>query len=267
MTTVVHQSFRTTDVPPWIERCLASVRDWARDRGWDYHFVGDDIFELVPDWYMEKTRGCLPVATDLGRLEMARRLLERGYRRTIWLDADVLVFDGERFDIAINEGYAFGREIWIQHDARGRLKTFRNVHNAVSVFVAGNSLLDFYIHACHTIVGRSEGPMVPQLVGTKFLTALGNIMGFPLIDDVAMLSPLVLRDIACGGGAALDLLRRTMTGPARAANLCASLAVDEALLAEVCERLIATRGSVVNAAPSPGTSDGTPRPRGRARRR
>ena len=248
MTTVVFQSFRTTDVPPWIARCLASVREWARSKGWDYRFVDDAILDMVPDWYLEKAAGCLPIATDLGRLELARRLLAEGYRRTVWLDADVLVFDPENFNIDTNSEFAFGREVWVQRDGGGRLKVFRNVHNAVSVFVEGNSFLDFYVHSCLSIVGRFEGRMVPQIVGTKFLTALHNMVGFALIDAVAMFGPVVLEDIVRGGGPAIELHRRTLGAPVRAANLCSSLAAGPAgnIHSDACDALLETRGGIVN---------------------
>ena len=248
MTTVVYQSFRTTDVPPWIGRCLGSVDEWARRKGWDYRFVDDAIFDLVPDWYLEKAAGCLPIATDLGRLELARRLLGEGYRRAVWLDADVLIFDPDNFHVETTSEFAFGREVWVQHDKAGRLKVFRNVHNAVSVFVEGNSFLDFYIHSCLSIVGRHDGGMVPQIVGTKFLTALHNMIGFPLIDAVAMFSPVVLEDIVGGGGPAIELHRRTLGAPVCAANLCASLAAGSAgnSHADACDALLETRGEIVN---------------------
>ena len=37
----------------------------------------------------------MPVITDLCRLLQARHFLENGYERVIWLDADILIFDGE----------------------------------------------------------------------------------------------------------------------------------------------------------------------------
>ena len=52
--TLVYQSFRTTDVPLWIERAMKSVRDWAEVRGYDYEFIDDKIFDLVPEWYLKK---------------------------------------------------------------------------------------------------------------------------------------------------------------------------------------------------------------------
>ncbi|MBT5414912.1 MAG: hypothetical protein HOK81_09960, partial [Rhodospirillaceae bacterium] len=119
----------------------------------------------------------------------------------------------------------------------GRLRVFRNVHNAFCLFGVGNPVLDFLIEAATRIALRLDGPASPQLLGPKLLTALHNIVGFPLIETAGAASPLVLRDLAAGGGPALDKLRAEPPAPA-VLNLCASLvgresdgvAVDEALI-------------------------------------
>ena len=246
MKTVVYQSYKPAGGPQWIAACMDSVRSWSALRGFDYRFVDDGIFDLVPDWYREKAGNRIPVITDLGRLLLARDFLADGYDRTVWLDADVLVFDAGGFEVDVAEEFAFGEETWIQQTASGGLRAYRNVHNAVSVFCAGNSFLDFYIHACRSVVGRLAGGTPSQIVGPKLLTSLHNMIGFPLIPEVAMLSPLVVRDIADGGGPALDLLREQMTGPLVAANLCSSLvgttrdgvAVTDELMDRVCTSLL-----------------------------
>ena len=252
MKTVVYQSYKPAGGPQWIAACMASVRDWAALHGFDYRFVDDGIFDLVPDWYREKAGNRIPVITDLGRLLLARDFLAEGYDRTVWLDADVLVFDAEGFVLDIAEEFAFGAETWIQRTTSGGLRAYRNVHNAVSVFCAGNSFLDFYIHACRSVVGRLEGGVPPQIVGPKLLTSLHNTIGFRLIPEVAMLSPLVVADVAKGEGPALDLFRRREPGPLRAANLCSSLTgtesgVSDETVDRACERLLETRGGILRA--------------------
>jgi len=250
--TIVYQSYRTSGVPPWIDTCMAGVRGWAAIRGFDYRFMGDEFLDLVPGWYRDKAAGRLPVVSDLARLLLARDLLAEGYRRTVWIDADVLIFEPQGFDIDVDGEFAFAREVWVQAGGKnGSLKVYRNVHNAVCVFVRGNSFLDFYIHACQSVLKRFEGDgMVNQIVGPKLLNALNTMIGLPLIEDAGMFSPLVIGDLDKGGGAALDLLRSELTGPLRAANLCASLAgggidgidLDDALLGRVCAKLLETGG-------------------------
>ena len=228
MKTVVFQSYRTEDVPNWIATCMDRVRRWCVTKSFDYRFMDDQFFDLLPADYRKKADGRLPILSDLARLIMARNLFQEGYEKTIWIDADVLIFDLESFDIAIERGFCFCREIWVQPSPNGGIRVFRNVHNAVCIFVKGNSFLEFYIDACQHIVGKidKDKAMVNQIVGPKLLSALHNMIGYTLIKNVGMLSPLVLKDIDKAGGAALDLLVHEIPAPMQAANLCSSLAGD-----------------------------------------
>ena len=162
MTTLIYQSYRTQGVPGWIDRCLESVRQWAKARGYRYEFVDDRIFELVPGWYRRKAGEHVTILTDLARLELARRYLAEGLDRVIWIDADVLVFDPEAFDIAPDRHYAFCREVWVTGE-EGRLKQRNHVNNAVAMFARDNAFLDFYIHACQAIVQRADVELSPTL--------------------------------------------------------------------------------------------------------
>ncbi len=240
MKTVIYQSFRTINVPPWMETCLGSVRSWTTLQGFDYRFYDDEIFERVPGWVLDKAGTHRQIATDLGRLILAQELLANGYERVVWVDADVLVFDPGRFSISIDTGFSFGREVWVQPTAKGHIRAYKNVHNALSVFCQGNSFLAFYIGSCLNMLERAEGPLVPQIIGPKFLTALHNIIGFNLIDAVGMASPLVINDLAEGGGGAWDLLRSTTPGPICALNLCSSLAGAEVDAVPLTDSLIGT---------------------------
>lgn len=221
-TTIVYQSVSPHPIPPWLETCLESVRNWSEQKGWEYALIGDEIFSLLPDWYWEKTCHQKVIATDLGRLLLAKTFLQEGYDRAIWLDADVLVFAPKKLKIPITEEYAFGKEVWVQYKNQ-KLKAYPKVHNAICVFCQNNSFLDFYIHACQRIIKNFQGTqMVPQLVGPKFLSLLHNTMQLPLIPEVAMFSPLVLEDILKGGGKALALHQKNQKSPIYAANLSAS---------------------------------------------
>ena len=241
------QSYRARNIPGWIEICLESVRNWADMEGFDYQFVGDEIFDLLPDNYRKIAESRMPILTDLGRLFLIRSALAGSYSRAVWIDADVLVFSSQHFNMPFNVGHAFGREIWVQKDVSksDRLRFYRNVHNAVCLFERGDTFLDFYIHACKRIVGAAQGRVPNQIVGTKFLTAIYNIVGFSLIESAGMFSPLALRDIARGGGRAINLIASQTRGPIGAANLCLSLVgsvsdgvqISDNLMESVCLRL------------------------------
>ncbi len=44
--------------------------------------------------------------TDLGRLELAREFLDHRFERTIWVDADIVVFNAAKFKVEVND-FAF----------------------------------------------------------------------------------------------------------------------------------------------------------------
>lgn len=46
MKTVVYQSYKTTGVPQWIERCMDTVKKWASKQGYDYRFYDDEVLNL-----------------------------------------------------------------------------------------------------------------------------------------------------------------------------------------------------------------------------
>lgn len=214
----------------WVHDCRVGVRSWAEGRGHHYRFLGDELFEEVPDWYLAKTMDRRQVAADLGRLLWARRFLDQGWDRVIWLDADVWVRDPAALTLEGLGPVGFGREYWVEPDPGrpDRWRVRRNVHNAFCLFDRGNSLLDFYIDACLSIVRRHQGPPVPQILGPKLLGALHSLVAFPLTDQVGAFSPPVQADLIRGGGPALDAYRTAAGDLPPAANLCASLAEEAA---------------------------------------
>ena len=238
--TLVLQSHRAPLPYGWLSDCVASVRRYAEARGYAYRWFGDELFDLVPSWYREKTAGRTPVTADLARLLAMHDLLETGVAdQAIWLDADVLLFAPERLVIPPETSGAFGYEIWVEQRDR-RLRTHRSYHNALCVFRRGCPVLAFLIHAIERIIERAEPDRIaPQMVGPKLLSALGNTVGFERIESVGALSPDVLVEIADGGGPALDRLRSESV-PLAGANLCASLAseVGEETLPRVVEVLL-----------------------------
>lgn len=254
MKTVVYQSYRTEDVPGWMTRCLKTVRDWADRKGFDYEFIDDRLFDHVPKWFREKVGGNKVLMSDLARLELARAFLGMGYERTIWVDADLVVFDADRFDIEVTGKYGFCREVWIDRTREGTGLATEHVNNAVTVFMTANSMLDFYIHACKSIVGGRNGAFSNNVIGTEFLTALHQALRFPLIDNVGLFSPPVANDIAAGGGAMVDAYMKAFGRPLRAGNLCASFRnrkhddvfMTDSVYDRAIDTLLETGGTVLN---------------------
>jgi len=227
------QSYRSRNIPEWIQVCMESVRGWAAKQGAFYHCADDDeLLGLLPELFKEKVGQRWPMLNDLGRLKLAKRALDNGAERVVWLDADVLVTAPELMQLPseLDHGYAFGREIWIEESGRVR----RGVHNAICVFEPGNPFLDYYIHACERLIHQHTGEyLAPHLLGPKFLKSQAPLVGMQLLDHVAMASPPVVEDILAGGGKRWGVLQRELPAPAAAYNLCHSLLDDAQALAAV----------------------------------
>ena len=222
--TLVIQSHRQPVPARWIEQCLGSVRDWAYSRGFEYRFIGDGLFELLPADLRTRTDIQTVVRTDLARLLAIRAALEHGFDAAIWCDADCVCFAPDAFDLPETD-FALGREVWIQQSSpeSDTLRAYVKVHNAFLLFRKGNSFLDFYIGAAQRLLRALNGPCPPQFIGPKFLTAVNNIALCPVAESAGMLSPPVIEDVLQGGGPALDLFRSKSSRPVAMANVCASL--------------------------------------------
>lgn len=253
MKTVVYQSFRNKDVPGWISACMATVKAWALAQGFDYRFYDDAFLARAPDWFRQKADGQICPVTDLARLVVARELLAQGWQRTVWVDADMLVFDPDALQITAQSGFALCLELWLYADASGARRVSQRVNNSVAVFCAGSLHLDFFIDACLRIARQRE--QLGKLdVGTAFLSPLRQILPFPLLTSVGMLSPAFMAEIASGQPAGVAEYMRALPGPLAAVNLCGSLqgqpvhgvVADDALYDAVVERLLATQGEALN---------------------
>jgi hypothetical protein len=254
MKTIVYQSYRTQDVPPWITTCMGTVRDWTRLQGYDYRFFDDGFFAYAPDWFRDKAQHAVCPVTDLARLVAARELLGQGYERSIWVDADLLVFDPAAWRIDLQQGFQFCHEVWIWTNAQGGLQPVHRVNNAVSVFSRGSPHLEFFIDACLRI-GRHKDRIGKLDVGTQFLSELRRILPFPLLENVGLLTPTMMQELLDGRAQPhLDVYARALRAPLACANLCGSfqgqpfqgVATGDVLYAAVVDGLLASRGALFN---------------------
>ncbi|MDH5409572.1 MAG: hypothetical protein OEY00_13250, partial [Gammaproteobacteria bacterium] len=206
---------------PWIDSCLSSVRQWAESHQYDYRYLGDELFDLIPDELVKQYQQHRVVLSDLARLLAMRHALNEDYDSVVWLDADFLIFAPEQF-ILPYDSYACGREVWVQKDSKEKLKVYKKVHNAFLLFSRGNSFLDFYIETASKLLFLNTGAMPPQFIGPKLLTAFHNIASLPVMETAGMLSPLVIKDIIVGGGECLELFVDNSPADIAGANLCVS---------------------------------------------
>ena len=243
--------------PFWLQRCLSATRDWAAREGFSYLQIGDEILELIPPWFRKKVGLRWPILCDLGRLILAERLLAEGAPAVLWLDADCYPFASESLGRQVKEllepdhpPHCFALELWVQPDNKDsrRLKLYRNACNALSFFRAGDPLLPFYRHCAERTIRLIEGPIAPQLIGPKLLSALRGPAQLPLTPAVGSASPLTISALAGGECAALDRLQGALEqrgAQCAALNLCGSylnqlrdgVSIDEALLLRAMDRL------------------------------
>jgi hypothetical protein len=223
--TVVLQSQSQRRLEGWQGLCCASVRRWAAARGFAYRLIGDELFERLPPRLRERHAAQIVVLSDLARLLWLQEVLDGGFQRAIWCDADLLVF--RDFEPVLDEsGACFGRECWIQRDG-GKLRSYRKIHNAWMQFAAGSGTLAFYRERARVLLERAQGPVVPQFIGPKLLTAWHNIAAFAVEERVGMLSPLGMAELLGDDGPALKKLRLGHAQPLCALNLSASCAERE----------------------------------------
>lgn len=221
MRTVVYQSFRTENVPPWIAACLESVRTWATVQGFDYRFFDDAFFDLVPADIRPRASEYKCVLADYARLVAARDLLKEGWDRAIWIDADAVVFAPERFTIPIDQGYAFCREVWLDRIVWGKPQFNLTVNNAASVFCRDQTIIDFYLDTARSILTSSQ-PLTGLSIGTEFLLKLRRAHAFPLLTTIGIFGPEMARRYLQNDGDFLRPYLNFQTSPIYAANLCLS---------------------------------------------
>jgi hypothetical protein len=219
--TIVLQSHNHAALGAWQGLCCASVEAWAHRRGFAYRREGDELFQRADPDLQRRWREQPVVLSDLARLEWLASVLDEGYERAVWVDADVLVF--RDFTLA-DAGDRVGRECWLEWRGR-RLRSFRKVHNAWLQFGRGSVFLPFYIDRARALLTRAVPPVVPQFIGPKLLTAWHNIAPFAVEERVGMLSPAVMAealDPGPGNAAARSALRAGHGEELCALNLCGS---------------------------------------------
>jgi hypothetical protein len=251
--TIVIQTFRNHAIPAWIARCLDSVRTWAGLHGHDYSLAGDEFFDLCGPDYLARGRKNPQAITNLARLVATRQRLNAGYRRVIWMDADMFVFDpaGLVFDFPaerLTTGYAFGREVWLTRDDAGALHvTPPRAHNAATFFTRSAVDLDMLIALIRHIDARREIFSNYQ-VGVTLLRGLQYSLMFPTFSHVGVFSPVLLRALAERDQEILRLYGAAYRYRACAGNLGLSLRdqVTEEVIWRAMDGLQAGAGEVIN---------------------
>jgi len=221
--TLVIQSFHAKPWPKTITRCIDSVQYWANQNKYHYKLIGDDILGVLPPKYLHNCFGRWPTITDLARLLLIKKYLNKQMSRVIWIDADVIIFAPRKFNIKVDEDHLIGREVWVSKKGRNQWRARKHVHNAFLSFTDSSPLLDFLIFATQRIVETLKAPSSPQIAGPKLYTHLNNLIGLPILESAGMMSPAVMNDLIVGKGQALNCHLEALKEPMAAVNLSQSL--------------------------------------------
>jgi hypothetical protein len=254
MRTLVIQSFRDHDVPEWLEKCMNSVQEWSRQIGFSYKKLGDEFFQLAPQWYRNKAGSLITVITDLTRLIAMQENLRQGYDRCIWVDADVLIFERFGFQIADELSFAFSREVIVARDENGRLTHFDRVNNSVCCFTQNSiDILTELIAECLAVVHQKKALGFAD-AGTELLTLKSQTHQLPVLKNTGLLNPLMLIAICEKDRQALHFYMQKCGEPIFAANLCHSFSekgihhkkIADRVFAKAIEELQTTKGKILN---------------------
>ncbi len=253
MKTIVYQSFRTENVPAWISRCMESVRRWTAQNQFGYRFYDDRFFDLVPRELYPRASAFKCVLSDYARLVAAKQLLEEGWERAIWLDADALVFDPDHFEIEVTHGYAFCREVWLDRVFLGSPQFRLTVNNSVSVFCRDQTIIDFYLELARKILAGTQ-PITTLSIGTDVLLNLRRTAPFPLLTSVGIFGSEMAERYLSRDERFLRQYLAYQTSPIRAVNLCLSHQVPTTktgntsanLHEPVIDRLLSDQGASLN---------------------
>lgn len=259
MTTAVYQSFRTENVPGWIQACLQSVRDWAAKRGFEYRFWDDRFFDLVPPALRPRASQHVCLLTDYARLVAARRLLDEGFDRVVWVDADAVVFDPDHLELPLTSGFCFCREVWHDLTLFGRPFFRLTVNNSFAAFCRDEQILGPYLREAGDILA-GNAPLSAVSIGTEWLHRRRQHEAFPLINQIGIFGPEMMYRYLNDDARFLRPYLRFQTGPISAVNLCHSKLgtahrfagateawrLDDRTLLRLIERLQADRGASLN---------------------
>jgi hypothetical protein len=250
MKTLIIQSYRAHDVPEWIARCMASVRGWAKDQGFDYQLAGDDSFQLCGADYLAAVGDNVRSITNLSRLILVQQAHAAGYDRAVWLDADILVFAPDRLRIELSERYGFAREVWMVRDGDSNWRAEAGVNNSVFACMAGEPDLAWLIGTLRHIALHRQITTNYQ-VGGEVIKGLRASLAFQALEQFGMFSPDIVAALARGDAAPLHPQARFHGAPVYAANLCAGAQygawADATAALAAIDALERTGGEIVNA--------------------
>ena len=221
---------------------MASVAGWSQQQGYNYHCIGDKLFDWVTLGLRAKLQDRKPILADLARLRWIESELAVRGGLVVWIDADTLVVD-PTWHIPDWTHTFFGEECWVQPTAEGTWRAFQSPHNAFMGFTAASPVLGFLAYLSESIIERADAAHIaPQMVGPKLLKALNNLAQFTLVPEAGAVSPELLAEWVGEAGAAAACYEQAARAPLALVNLCSSLTHSEEAVQRAEQFLARHRG-------------------------
>lgn len=209
--------------PAWISYCLRRTAAWAKARGYEYVFLGDELFDGVPARFGDRPHWTFEKVTlsDYGRLAVIADYLERRPNtRVVWLDADIFIIDLIQFSFDAMSLPMFATQE-VCHDLRwlGQNHYHAKMNNSVIGFTDLRMCKAMMSALSYTL---ATAPICRLMGGPLFL---GESYPYvPLVRSVACPGPIAQRQLLGSNREAAAYCReiRWWQGwPIFAANLCA----------------------------------------------
>ena len=221
---------------------MRSVADWSQQQGYDYHCIGDELFDWVVPEFRDKLYGRTPILADLARLRWIESELAVRGGLVVWIDADSVVID-PTWRIPDSTHTFFGEECWVQPTAEGAWRAYQSPHNAFMGFTAASPVLGFLAYLSESIIERADAAHIaPQMVGPKLLKALNNLAHFTLVPEAGAVSPELLVEWVGETGPATACYEQATRGSLALVNLCSSLTYSEEAM-QRAEKFLARHGA------------------------
>ena len=211
-----------------VQECMGSVKDWAHANSYDYHFINDEFFDVLPRSTQGLSSRLFLARTDYARLLWAEKLLTE-YDCFIWMDADILVLTPEHQMCVDKVRASFARELWIRKE-KSALTAYPAINNSVLMFRKESILLQLYLEQLDWMLRAGEGKLKRCSMGTDFLTALGRAVHLPLVPGTCTISPAMYDPTT--RREALAIHARYSSCDMIFANLCSSTLNERGILAD-----------------------------------
>lgn len=227
---------------------MSSVRRWTALWNFDYIFEDDKFFQRVPKWFEDKCVNHFYPKTDIARLYLMREWL-LDYDRVVWLDADLLIFDPENFNVSEVSDYALSHEVFLHY--RKNITLGSSINNSLIVVTKGDPFLDTYISRSEETIRNTNEHMIERCsIGPTLLNQMATERPINRLTCNGLFENRMMLAIVQDDQEVIDVYRNGFKFWMAGANMCHFMynqaRPDRFPIDECVNKLLRTRGSFLN---------------------